>query len=191
MTRVVARRTGSCLLGLLLITGCGIPTDQQAVALDPSAAPYRAVTRDRAIPPTGSFRIVVFLVRDGALLPVPRRVPSRATPDQVLTALAGGPTATERAEGVTTVLPVDGDVTLTRLDGSVATVSVPAAPDTSARSDAVLGFGQVVLSLTALAVVDGVLFEQDGKPLQVPRADGSLSTGPLARLDFRELIDPG
>lgn len=176
---------------MLVLSACGIPADSQARALDPSAAPYRAVTKDRNAPPSGSFRIVVFLVRDGALLPVPRRAPSLPTPEQVLTALAAGPTASEKANGVMTVLPVDGDITLTSLDGTVATVSVPKAADTSARSDAVLGFGQVVLSLTALATVDGVLFLQDGIPLQVPRADGSLSTGPLTRPDYRELIDPG
>ncbi len=184
-------RIAAWLLALLVLTACGVPNDPEARALDPSAAPYQAVTRERTAPPTGTFRIVVFMVRDGALLPVPRRVPSSPTPEQVVTALAAGPTAAEKANGVITVLPLDGDIMLTGLRETVATVSVPTAADTSARSDAVLGFGQVVLTLTALSTVDGVLFEQDGQPLQVPRADGSLSTGPLRRLDFRELIDPG
>lgn len=174
----------------LAATGCGVPTDAQARALDPSAAPYQVVTRQRTAPPTGTFRIVVYLVRDGALLPVPRRVPSSPTPEQVLAALAAGPTPTEQAEGVSTGLPVDGDISLSGLEGTTATVSVPAAAGTSSRSDAVLAFGQVVLSLTALPTVNGVLFQQDGNALQVPRSDGSLSTGPLVRLDYRDLIDP-
>ncbi len=191
MTTGPAGRAAASLVGLLVLVACGVPVDPQARALDPAAAPYQVVTRNRVEPPTGTFRIVVFLVRDGALLPVPRRVPSAPTPEQVLAALAAGPTAAEKANGVITVLPVTGDIVLTGLRETVATVSVPTAPDTSTRSDAVLGFGQVVLSLTALSTVDGVLFEQDGQPLQVPRADGSLSTGPLMRLDYRELIDPG
>lgn len=178
------------LLGALLSAGCGVPVDAQARALDPSAAPYQVVTRQRSAPPTGTFRVVVYLVRDSALLPVPRRVPASPTPEQVLAALAAGPTSTEQADGVSTGLPVDGDISLSGVEGTTAVVSVPAEAGTSSRSDAVLAFGQVVLSLTALPAVTGVLFEQDGKPLQVPRSDGSLSTGPLVRLDYRDLIDP-
>ncbi len=180
-----------CALAMVLATAaCGVPTDAHARALDPSAAPYQVVTRQRTAPPTGTFRIVVYLVRDGALIPAPRRVPSSPTPEQVLTALAAGPTPTERAEGVSTGLPVDGDISLSGVDGTVATVSVPADAGTSSRSDAVLAFGQVVLSLTSLSSVQGVLFEQGGQALQVPRSDGSLSTGPLVRLDYRDLVDP-
>lgn len=181
---------GLALAAALLTAACGVPVDAEPRALDPSAAPYQVVTRQRTAPPTGTFRIVVYLVRDGALLPVPRRVPSSPTPEQVLAALAAGPTPTEQADGVSTGLPVDGDISLSGVNGTIATVSVPAAAGTSSRSDAVLAFGQVVLSLTALSSVSGVLFEQDEKALQVPRSDGSLSTGPLVRLDYRDLIDP-
>lgn len=189
MTR---RLAAGCLLVLLPgAVACGVPTDPTARALDPSAAPYQAVVRDRASPPTGTFRISVFLVRDGALLPVARRVPNSPTAGQVLTALEAGPTDAERSRGLTTVLPVGADLSVVAAAAGVVTVEVPPSADTSARSDAVLGFGQLVLTLTALRTVAGVRFVQDGTPLQVPRADGSLSTGPLGRLDYRELIDPG
>lgn len=185
MRRLVGLLTGCCLLA-----GCGVPTDDRARALDPSAAPYQVVTRERTAPPSGTFRIVVFLVRDGALVPVPRRVPSSPTPEQVLAALSAGPTDSEQARGFSTVLPVEGDLSLSQVVGSVATVSVPMATGTSSRSDAVLAFGQVVLSLTSLREISGVLFEEDGQALQVPRSDGSLSPGPRVRLDYRDLIDP-
>jgi spore germination protein GerM len=82
------------------------------------------------------------------------------------------------------------DARVVAVAGSIVTVALPAASDTSTRSDAVLGFGQLVLTLTAVPTISGVLFEQDGKRLQVPRADGSLTTAPLARIDYRDLIDP-
>jgi spore germination protein GerM len=170
--------------------GCGIPTDDAARALDPQAAPYRVVTRDRADTPAGTHRIVVFLVRDGALAPVPRRIPAAPTPAAVLTALTAGPTREEQAEGLTTALPLDQVAHVARVEGSTVTVALPTTSDASSRSDAIFGFGQLVLTLTALPSVSGVRFEDGGKPLQVPRSDGALSGSPLGRLDYRDLIDP-
>jgi spore germination protein GerM len=171
-------------------SACGVPTDDTARPLDPSAAPYRVVTRDRVEVPTGSHRIVVFLVRAGALVPVPRRILAEPDPAAVLKALAAGPTAREQAEGLTTALPLDQDARVARIDGATVTVALPAASDASSRSDAIFGFGQLVLTLTALPTVNGVRFEEGGKPLQVPRSDGALTSNPLGRLDYRDLIDP-
>jgi spore germination protein GerM len=178
------------LAAALIMSGCGLPSDGHARALDPSAAPYRVLTRDHADVPPGTHRVVVFLVRDDALVPVPRRIREAPDPASVLTVLSAGPTEQEQADGLASALPPDADVRVVDRANTVVVVDLPAAPDTSNRSDAVLGYGQVVLTLTALPSVTGVRFEQDGKALQVPGADGALTDGPLSRLDYRELIDP-
>lgn len=192
MTRRSGQR-GLVLAWLLLVaglSGCGVGAEERARALDPNAAPYRVVTRERTVPPAGSHRVAVFLVRDGALVPVPRWIPEPPGPANVLAILSAGPSEQEQSEGLSSVLPLDRDARVVAVAGSIVTVALPAASDTSTRSDAVLGFGQLVLTLTAVPTISGVLFEQDGKPLQVPRADGSLTTVPLARVDYRDLIDP-
>ena len=194
MTCRMRRRIASLVVLLCagsVLTSCGVPADHTARPLDPRAAPYRVLTRDRAAPPVGAHRIVVYFVRDGALTPVPRRIPEQPTPTAVLKALSGGPSDTEREQGLTSGLPFDADARLaTRRTGAVVTVSLPAPSDSSNRSDTILAFGQLVLSLTALPDVSGVLFRQDGQPLQVPRSDGSLASEPLTRADYRELVDP-
>lgn len=184
------RRVGAAILLAAVCSACGVPVDERARALDPEAAPYRVVTTDRATPRTGTHRIVVFLVRDDAVQPVARRIASAPTPEEVLRALAAGPSPQEQAQGYRSALSVDPDAAVARVAGSTVNVDLPATTEASNRSDAVLGFAQVVLSLTSLPNVTGVTFESDGQPLQVPRADGSLSTGPLLRVDYRELIDP-
>ncbi len=177
-------------MGALFVTACGVPVDHTARTLDPDSAPYRVVTRDRIAPPPGSYRIVVFLVRDGALVPVPRRVKAQPTPTDVLRTLSAGPTAQERSEGLRTALPVEDDPEVLRTVDHIVTLNVPSTAESSNRTDAVFGFAQLVLTLTSLPSVSGVVFQDQGRPLQVPRADGSLTTEPLARVDYRELIDP-
>jgi spore germination protein GerM len=175
---------------LLGVTACGVPADDTAQALDPAAAPYRVVTRDHVAPPVGSHRAVIYLVRDDAVVPVPRRMKVQPTPTEVLRTLSAGPTHVEREQGLRTALPIEDDPRVLRIAHQVVTLSLPTTTETSNRSDAVLGFAQLVLTLTALPEVAGVAFETDGRPLQVPRADGSVSTEPLGRVDYRELIDP-
>ena len=179
-----------CVPAVVLMAACGVPADRTARALDPNAAPYRVVTRDRVAPPAGSFRVVVFLVRDDAVVPVPRRVNVQPTPADVLRALTAGPTTEEQEEGFRTALPVEDDPQVVRVNDKIVSLSLPATAESSTRSDAVLGFAQIVLTLTALPDVTGVAFEDHGRPLQVPRADGSLSAEPLGRVDYRDLIDP-
>lgn len=180
----------ACALPLLL-AGCGVSPEGQARALDPNAGPYRVVTQNRAVPPAGSHPVAIFLVRDGALISTSRRIPEQPNPANVLKALSSGPSAAEKAKGLTTGLPPDRDVTVRSVDGGTVTVSLPQSADSSNRSDAVLAFGQVVLTLVGLPTVTGVLFEQNGQALQVPRADGSLSTAPLTRADYQRLIARG
>jgi spore germination protein GerM len=177
-------------LVVLACSACGVGVDRHARPLDPDAAPYRIVTQDRSAPPTGAHRIVLYFVRDGALVPVARRISQRPTPAAVLKALSAGPSTSDQESGLTSGLPLGVDAKVDKSSGSIVTVSLPAPADSSTRTDSVLAFGQLVLTLTALPAVTGVLFSQDGKPLQVPRSDGSLSDTPLTRLDYRDLVDP-
>lgn len=173
----------------LLAAGCGVPADDHARVLDPSTAPY-GILRDRETPPAGAHRVVVFLARDGRLIPVTRRIPERPTPASVLAALTDGPTASEQAQGLISVLPPDAEADVAGVAGGTVTVTLPAALDENARVDAALAFGQLVLTMTSLPDVSAVVFEHEGQQLQVPRGDGSLSTGPLRREDYQGLAGP-
>lgn len=171
-----------------MAVGCGLPAEDAARTLDPDAAPYRVVTRDAPTAPVGSYRVELFLVRDGTLVPVTRRVPRPPDVQSVLVALAAGPTEPEQAAGFSTVLSPGAEPTASA-EGNLLTVSLRSDGE-STRVDAPLGYGQIVLTLTALPTVRAVQFERDGARLQVPRADGSLATEPLTRLDYRELLRP-
>jgi hypothetical protein len=181
------------LLGWLvagaLLAGCGISTDSAPRPLDPRSGPYQQDGENPSPAPTGGARTVVYLVRDAQLVAVVRRIPTHPTAADVLATLVSGPTARESSAGLATAVPLKAVVDKSSTTARIPAIAVPLPSVTdSGRNDEVLGYAQVVLSLTGLAGVKGVRFTRDGQPLDVPRADGSLSHGPLTRRDYAALL---
>lgn len=182
------RRGVSLLVTAVVTTGCGVGTDDAPRALDPGSAPFRDAFTRASPAPTGAGRVLVYLVRDGVLVAVPRRVPAPPTAQAVLQAVLSGPTARERDAGLTSSAPLEAEVTAAGLAG-VVEVDIPAGDTaTAVRSDEIVGYGQLVLSLTSLRGVTGVRFVRDGSALSVPRGDGQLTTTVLTRQDYRSLL---
>jgi hypothetical protein len=178
-TRLVA------LLGALLVAGCGVGAESSPRAVDGRSRPRLVVPPSTA--PTGAAHALVYFVQDGQLVAVSRRVPAPPTPDGVLRALLAGPDLHESDAGLTSAAPAG--ISYLGRTGSIVQVQVPHTdPADAARTDEVLGYAQLVASLTALRTVTGVEFVRDGRPLAVPRGDGSLSAQPLTRKDYASLL---
>jgi Sporulation and spore germination len=168
--------------------GCGVPIDRAPRPVDPPRGPFQELSAAESAPPApGTVDGEIYLVRDDALVRVARRVPADVTADALVRDLVAGPTDEERDVGLTTALiGVTVDV---RVDRGVAVVDLARLADTG-RNDQVLTFGQLVCTLSTLPRVTGVSFIRDGRPIGVPRADGSLSSGPLTTPDYADLIRP-
>jgi hypothetical protein len=175
----------------LLLTACGVPAQNEPHRVE---LPRRALTAPPPTAantvPTGDVAEVLCLIRDGRLVQTVRRAKAVSPPQGQLDQLVAGPSAAEQSHRLSTalagaVLTVDLPISVTR-----ATVQVSEAEEGFARSDDVLAYGQIVCTLTSRADISAVSFRRDGKPLQVPRADGTLSTGPLNVVDYRSLIGP-
>lgn len=173
---------------LVLLAGCGVPTDDQPRAVEAPYGPFP--TPSTAVSdPAGRFTEALYFVRDDRLVLVRRRLDVLPTVDQHLEHLLAGPNEAERAEGLATALFGAVTVAGIRLTETRAEVDVPSVAEGAGRSDEVFAFGQIVCTLTARPEVDSVSFLRDGAPLGVPRADGSLSSGPLTAADYVELSD--
>ncbi|WBB68473.1 GerMN domain-containing protein [Micromonospora sp. WMMD812] len=171
----------------VLLGGCGVPADEvpRPVRVPPGPFPVPVTVS----PTTSEGRVdeTLCFVRDDRMVRVLRRTDSLPSVDVHLQHLLAGPGAQERDDGLSSALT--GTVTLAgaRLDGGVAEVDVRAVGDETGRNDGVLAFGQIVCTLTARGDVDRVSFRRAGQPLDVPRADGSLTREPLTAADYAVL----
>jgi spore germination protein GerM len=179
-------------LGAVLLLGssaCGIHGESAPRPLDAAAAPFREVRQAPTPAPTGTGRALVYLVQDGRLVAVTRRVPAPPTPAAALAALQSGPTGPESDAGLTTSVPAGSTLNEQPSTSTNVNVDVPLPVGSgSGRSDEVLGYAQVVLTLTSVPGVTSVHFLRRGQSLDVPRGDGSLTSTPLTRRDYASLL---
>lgn len=180
-------RTAAVGLALALAcAGCGVSSES---APRPLGAVDLTPASPGPTPQPGARSTVLYLVRDAALAPVTRRTASTGSPRAALQLLLRGASPGESAQGLSSALGPEA-VLLDELevDGGLVTVPLADEPAGLGRSDEVLAYAQVVATLTALPGVTAVRFVRDGRALPVPRADGSLSDGPLARRDYADLL---
>jgi Sporulation and spore germination len=180
------RRCSLAVLLSLLCASCGVPTDDAPHDIDRPPGGYGP--GGPAPEGFGSATERLYLVRNGVLVRVLRRVSQSPTPDQTLHDLLAGPTAAEREDGLTSALSTT-TVTGMVVSGRRANVAIGEGPGVGARSDEVLAYGQIVCTLTSQGPdVGTVSFSSAGQPLGVPRGDGALATGPLTIADYADLL---
>lgn len=171
----------------LLLAACGVSPEGAARPLTESEAPFVVLSPAPDVPqPPGSRSQQLAFVQDSGVVLVTRPA-LQQSPQSALSDLLAGPTPEEQAAGLTTALPARTEADV-RLDGTVAAVDLEGDVLESGRSDQVLAFGQLVLTLDALPEVTSVQFLQQGRPLGVPGADGAIVDGPLSTVDYQELV---
>ncbi len=182
------RRLATLAVLTALTAGCGLGAETTPRALDRNAGPFQAIVTTASPAPTGTGRAVIYLARNQHLVAVVRRVPVPPTPADVLATLEAGPNAREQDAGITSAVPLKAKIDeRTRIPGTVV-VEVPAPDNVANRTDEVLGYAQLVVTLGALADVSGVRFVRNGRAIAVPRGDGSLSDAALNRRDYADVF---
>lgn len=182
------RRPLAAVLLVVLLGGCGVPVDDRPRPVSAPPGSFPAATGTATTDPDGRVDETLCFVRDDGLAAVTRRVDGLSGVDTHLQHLLAGPDDAERERGLSTALPGTITVAGASATGTVVTIDVREAGEETGRSDEVLAFGQIVCTLTQRADVDSVAFRRDGQPLEVPRADGSLSALPLTAADYRPLL---
>jgi hypothetical protein len=171
----------------LLLAGCGIPLDTEPQPIE--HPPGRLDASGNPAPAgAGESTLRLYLVRNGRLVRVTRRVPAPLGARQQLDALLRGPTSEESADGLTSALGTM-DITGIELANRRATITIADPAAQAVRTDEVLGFGQIVCTLTSQTEVGTVSFSSRGEPLGVPRGDGALADSPLTIADYSTLLD--
>jgi spore germination protein GerM len=185
---LLAAMTASVAAG---VTACGVPPEDSARPVEPPAGMQASWAAQS--PPareSGTVPVRLFLVRDDKLVPVTRHVRTEPDVAELVDDLLAGPTESEQDSGLTSAL-LGGDIIVdARLADGIAVVELADGLDETSRTDQVLAFAQIVCTLTANSRVAGVSFIRDGQVVGVPRANGSLSEGPLTASDYAELLAP-
>lgn len=185
------------LLGLLLVSACGIPTGGPPETIAPSDVPYALTSplpssAATPSPPPRSDQPRVYLVTPEDLL-VPR---GRAVPEgplekrltHLLTDLAAGPSGDELDDQLTTALPPEVGLTPTAVEGGTATIDLSTGEASPSERESRRAVGQIVLTATSLPGVRGVRLTLDGEPLEAPLPSGELTSAPLTVEDYAALL---
>ena len=182
------RAAGLLALTVLLVTSCGVPRDDTPRALTSADVPLVATSQSAVPDPAGDRQVGLHFVKDGRVVPTTRRVEGPTSLPQLVELLLGGTTQEEQDAGLISVIPSTLTLEDVRVQDGTAVLTLD-GPDSEVQRIAPLGYAQVVATLSP-SRVDGVRFRLDGRDLDVPRGDGSLSDGPLTRDDYAELLGP-
>jgi germination protein M len=167
MQRVSHTVTASLLAGALsMAVAVNHPAAADApLAVTPAVAAAPSATI--ASPATGVTRLSAYFLSSFHVRTVHRTVPRTvATGRAAMLQLLAGPSATDRALGLTTSIPARTALRGIGISGGIATVDLSASFGVFAGWDAVLSrLAQVVYTLTQFPTVQGVTFKIEGLPL--------------------------
>ena len=190
------RRLGVVLVLLVGLVACGVPGDSDPRAIEAENVPFgllaptaEATTTTQPSAFTATDRVTIYLAdADGKLQSVRRQVTAPSSVAKAIESLLGGPTE-EEADRLSTAITSE-----TKLlgvqgpdDGLVILDLSRQLLDITGRQQ-ILALAQVVWTATALPSVDRVLFEFEGEQAEVQNGNGTLTSSPLGRLSYRDLI---
>jgi immunoglobulin-like protein involved in spore germination/sporulation and spore germination protein len=139
---------------------------------------------------SGIVRYKVWLHRGEQLFVVTRT--QKSTPrvgSAAVDALLEGPSASERSAGVATQIPDGTQLLGLIVDDGIATVDLTSEYESGGGTASMtMRLAQVVCTLDQFPSVKGVLFQLDGRPVDVLGGEGIVIDHPLRCRDYRDLL---
>jgi hypothetical protein len=192
----------ACVVTVVLssvLAGCGLPDEERTQVVENASVPYDLLGEGEATPSAPSedpavpreVPVVFWLGPDERLAPSAVDVSCEGPPAdvvrEVLDALAGAPSTTQRDSGLASAIPSTARLGLVRVEEGVAEVDLdPVAIGDAERLP--LAVGQVVLSVTSAPGVDAVELVTSGRAVDVPLPGGALATGAVTADDYAVLL---
>ena len=205
------RRRFGCRLAALVLaaaaaSGCGLPTDDTAQAIDPDELPeslrpgFTASTTTTVPAPLTEARTVFLLtnpqdIERTIVVEVERQVDRNATLGDVLATLFGEATSAEESDaGYFNTLELFEILNATVIDG-VATVNIvhlsPEGEDQPPSADELrFAAAQLVFTASATEGIDGVRILLDGEQVSIPTSDADAEPGSVLRTSAYEQFQP-
>ena len=199
LAALAAAGLAAILMGLTTAS-CGLPTDDEAHAIDPDALPeslrpgFVAATTTTAPPPLTEARTVYLLtqlqdIERTVVVAVERQIERNADLAGLLATLFGVTTSPEeQAAGYFNPLELFELLNTTVAD-AVATIDIlPLSPEDPDTLELVAA--QLVFTATAWEGVQGVRILLEGEEVSVPTSDADAEPGSVLRTDAYEQFQP-
>jgi hypothetical protein len=204
--RNAVRWLGVVALVAFAASGCGLPTDENAQAIDPEELPetlrpgFTATTTTTVPAPLTVSRPVYLLtnpqdIERTIVVEVDRQVDRNASLADVLASVFGEATLAEESDaGYFNTLELFEILSATVIDG-VATVDIvhlsPEGEDSAPSADELrFAAAQLVFTASATEGVDGVRILLDGEEVSVPTSDADAEPGSVLRTSAYEQFQP-
>ncbi|MGH9040077.1 MAG: GerMN domain-containing protein [Acidimicrobiia bacterium] len=178
----------------LMLSGCGVPTDGQPVALGEGVVPpdllgNDPVTTTTTVPAGSTARVRVYLLGGGVgaerLVPVDRVVQAPATVERVMSQLTLEPTREEKARGLRNAVLPGTVINSVLIESNIAIVDLAEGPiSVGGVDEQILALAQMVYSATELREIGAVRFTVEGVRAGIPDASGVQSTAPVGRAAY-------
>jgi hypothetical protein len=179
---------------VLLVSACGVPTHDAAHKVDTKDVPFELLD-ERAGPPVrdafGDTEKLIYFARDRRLVPTSRKLPPDSSLSRILDALGRGPNRNEVEAGLRSTLPDESRFPEVGIARGTATVDLDRRFTSLSGEDQVIALAQLVYTITGQPGIGLVRFTLDGRPTEVPRANGELTSGPVSRDDFAAVAPVG
>jgi hypothetical protein len=182
---------------LALVTACGVPTGGEPTTIPAAEIPYGLAAPSptpTASPSAGSEldpSQIFFVGAGDVLVPRPRETDG-STPreelEDLLTALAQGPTGPERSEQLSTALSPEVQLSVAELSDGAATIDIDGHAEAPSGWASRRAVAQIVLTATSVPGVDAVRLTLAGAPVEAPLASGELTSEPLTAADYAALL---
>jgi hypothetical protein len=187
--RALAPRALALVLAAVTLVACGVPSDSGPRPLPRDGVPFdllapgsSAVTSSTLVAVTTDVPIA--LIGTDRLAVVRRLVEAPPSLFRIIEALLAGPTAEESALGLRTAIINQTRLLSVRIQSGVATIDLSGDFAAIGGQEQILALAQLVFTAASAQGVLGVRLSLDGKPVEVPRGDGTLTQEPLRPSDY-------
>jgi spore germination protein GerM len=153
----------------------------------PVLAPVDGQPRTGGGPGQPELHAEIFLVQAEHLVSVRRSTPRRDLVE-ALNLLLEGPTEAEFGAGIRSAISPQTTLHSARVEGDTAVVDLSGALVEVGGQEQILAVAQLVLTVTAVPGVEQVRFLLEGQAVEVPRADGTLTSEALRAPDYAGLV---
>ena len=183
--RIIPLLLGAALV--LFAAGCGA---EQAVSLGPVGDTTKTTTPSTTTRGPVTLALTVWLARSDGLVPVQRAHSlTKAVATAAIEELLAGPTAEERASGISSAIPAGTKLLGISLHDGVATIDLTSEYATGGGALSMQDrLGQVVYTLTEFPTIKKVLFHLDGAPVHVFSSEGIVLDHAVSRSDYVNLL---